>query len=983
MRMGPVFDSLVFVSLVLGTPALGQPGTPPPVELKGLTYGAEFFPGAKYDGAVATPDSVLGFRVGERPARHGQIEAVVKAIAATSARAKLFEYATTHEGRKLYYLVLASEENIKRLDELKAAYGKLSDPRSVSAAEGDRLASELPALAWMAYCIHGDEMSGSDASLALAYHLAAGTDESVTGLLKDVVVVIDPLMNPDGRDRCITSIAEARTKQPAVDDQSIMHTGVWPSGRMNHYLFDMNRDWLFGTQPETRGRIEAATAWHPHFFMESHEMGSQDTFLFSPPREAINGHIPKNVLKWWKRTETDHGAAFDAKGWRYYTGEWNDEWYPGYSGSWGNYRSAIGMLYEQANSMTDGVRRADGTIEPYRESVHKQLVASVSNITTVAKNRKELLKDYVESRRENVAADGPYGKKCFAIVPNGNDARLIAFHDLMTLQGIEVKGLAGPFKASGTDRLGREFKDREFPAGTLLVSTRQPEGRWAAASMEFDPRLKDEFLLEERKELMRFGRSKMYDITGWSVPLLWDLDCVELEMDVPADASKAVVLAGRLPSMPQKPEAKVGFVIDGADDRSVIAAARLMESGVRVRLAQKPFTFGEANFARGSVVVTRKDNGEFAGDLVKAVGKVATDAHIRCVGIDTGLGVGDLPDLGGENFQLLEEPKIAIIGREPVSPYSFGESWYYIDHVLGARATVLNSAAIGYVDLRRYNVLVAPEGSGELLKNSGDAIKQWVKTGGTLIAIGDAAGVVATEAYGLASARTLPDVLTKTEDYAITVLREWEGRNPVMDLKGVWSHTAPTEIEYPWVNGGGEKPSEDEIKRRDAWKSVFMPQGAVVSTRVDDRSFLTFGCSADMPVLAMGGTVLMATGGVNAPVRLGTFVPAPEQKAEPASADAQKKEGDKAEEKPAPRVGWSLLPKGQELRLRLSGLLWPEAADRLANSAYLTREGVGNGQVILFASSPTFRAGARGTARLFTNAVIYGPGCGASHAIRP
>jgi zinc carboxypeptidase len=226
---------------------------PQPTPLPGLAYDVPFFPNAKNDPNVPTPDSLLGFPVGSRPATHAQIEAVVKALAAKSPRCKLFEYGKTHEGRALYYLVIASEANLNRLDSLKADLAKLADPRKVSKEEGDRLAANLPAVAWMAYVIHGDEMSGSDASMAVAYHLAAGIDADVTNLLENLVVIIDPLMNPDGRDRFLTMMAQNRTVQPSVDDQSLLHSGFWPSGRMNHYLFDMNRDYIFATQPETRG----------------------------------------------------------------------------------------------------------------------------------------------------------------------------------------------------------------------------------------------------------------------------------------------------------------------------------------------------------------------------------------------------------------------------------------------------------------------------------------------------------------------------------------------------------------------------------------------------------------------------------------------------------------------------------------------------------------------------------------------------------
>ncbi len=944
----------------------------PPTPLPGLVYDEPFFPGANHNPAIPAPDSILGFRVGERPATHAQIEAVCKALAESSPRVRLFEYARSHENRALYYLAISSEQTIRELDRVKADAARLADPRAVTAAEGDRLADTLPAVAWMAYAIHGDEMSGADAALAAAYHLAACTDDDVTSLLASLVVIIDPLMNPDGRDRTVRAIAENRTAQPNVDDQSLIHSGHWPGGRTNHYLFDLNRDWIFGAHPETRGRIAAAAAWRPHYFMESHEMGSLDTFLFMPPREPMNPNIPANVHKWLPRFADDLGAAFDARGWRYYTGEWNEEWYPGYSGAWGGLRGAIENLYEQASIQTDAVRRPEGTLESYRESVHKQLVSTMANLTTLAANRREVLRDFLAVRRGAVAPEGPYARRTFAVVPGANITRTRAFTDLMTLQGFEVHAASREFRASGRDRLGREVQDRAFPAGTILVANRQPEASLIAAMLEFDPRMTPEFLNEERRELLRFGRSRLYDVTAWNITMLYDLDSYELATGLPDGAA---------PYTPPAPaagatntDAPVAFVIDGADDRSVAAAGRLMERDLRVRVADKPFRFDGREFARGSVVVTRKDNTAFTGHLVKAVDEVAAAAGVAAIGVASGMGPGDLPDLGGEHFVLLETPRIAVFGREPFSAYGFGEAWRQIDLVLGLRASYLNANTAGFDDLRRYNVIVLPAGGARALKNHTDTLKTWVESGGTLIAIGSTAAALASET-GIGAARLLPDVITKLDDHRQAIVREWEGRSATVDPGAVWSYSPPTSVTYPWLIGeAGDKPGEDEARRRDAWRALFSPQGSIVAGRVDDRSWLTAGCADYLPVMYNTDYVFIATGSVRAPIRLGAILPgAPEPRPET--------EKESTDEMPAP--GWTLAPPGHELRLRMSGLLWPEAADRIAHSAYVTREPVGSGQVILFATSPTFRAASLGTARVFSNAVVYGPGMGASHPVKP
>jgi hypothetical protein len=959
---------------------------PQPSPLPGLAYEEPFFPNAKNDPGVPTPESLLGFPVGSRPATHAQIETVFKALGAKSPRCKLVEYGKTHEGRALYYMVIASPANLNRLDALKADLAKLADPRKVSKEEGDRLAATLPAVAWMAYVIHGDEMSGSDAALAVAYHLAAGMDAEVTNLLADLVVIIDPLMNPDGRDRFLAMQAQNRTVQPSVDDQSLLHTGVWPEGRMNHYLFDMNRDWIFATQPETRGRLRAVGEWNPHYFMESHEMESQSTFLFLPAREAINLNQPDNVRKWEVEFAKDQAAAFDARGWRYYNGEWNDDWYPGYSSSWSALRGSVANLYEQAGIGTDAVRREEGTLETYREAVHKQLVSSMANLAFLAKNRQAVLADFLAEKRKCVGPDANIPAHTFAVLPSANATRQRRFLDLMALEGFEVYAAGESFTAQGKDRLGREIKEMRFPAGTLLIPARQPLARLLNAMLEFDPHTIPQFLTDERRDLLRFGRSRIYDITGWSLPMLFDVPAFDIPTGLPAEAQPKPV------SVPVPAEApitnsdtSVAFVIDGADDASVAAAGRLQERGAWVRVADKPFQFDNREFARGSVIVARKDNANFAGNLTGAVSNVCAELSLTAIGVRTGYGPGDLPDLGGEHFILLKPPRIAIFGREPIEPYSYGAAWYLIDHVLGLRASYLDAHNLSHTDLRRYNVLVLPDGANaDSLKNDMEPLKDWVTAGGTLVAIGSSAAVFARETNGLGATRQLPDVLGKMDDYRQAVVREWEARQTTPDPAKVWAFSPPTEVIYPWLIGeGDDKAKEEDLKRRDSWRAIFMPAGALLAGRVDDRSWLTAGCGEYVPLIYSGRTVLLAPPTVLAPVRLGFFTPAPSKPPEAAASAASAGSKDKKKDDTKPAPGWTLAPPGFEMRLRMSGLLWPEAADRLANAAYVTRESVGAGQLILFTSDPTFRGAALGTSRIFANAITLGPGMGASEPIKP
>ncbi|MHC4845688.1 MAG: M14 family zinc carboxypeptidase, partial [Planctomycetota bacterium] len=269
-----------------------------------LDYMAPFFPGASYDGSIPTPDEILGVRHASRLSHHAEILACFERWAEVSPRVDLKRFGTTFEGRPLVRAVITSPANLARLDEIKADLARLAHADGLSDAGGRELLARTPPVAWMAYSIHGDELSGSDAAVALGYHLVASTDEAVVQLLDDVVVVIDPCQNPDGRERII-AMTEQGTGYVANLDYASMARGRWPWGRGNHYLFDMNRDWITGVLPETRARWAEARSFHPQLLIDAHEMGDLDTYLFYPQNQPHNPWLPTSLDRWQEAFAAD------------------------------------------------------------------------------------------------------------------------------------------------------------------------------------------------------------------------------------------------------------------------------------------------------------------------------------------------------------------------------------------------------------------------------------------------------------------------------------------------------------------------------------------------------------------------------------------------------------------------------------------------------------------------------------------------------
>jgi hypothetical protein len=928
-----------------------------------------------YDPAIPTPDSILGFPVGQRTATPAQIVEAITAWSAASERAIAVEYARTHEGRPLYYVMISSPENLARADEIQADLARLANPSGLSESEADAIIARTPAISWMAYSIHGNETSGADSALAAIYHLAASTSQDVQDLLANQIVLIDPSMNPDGRARFVRSLEQHRGVSPNVDDQSLLHSGFWPYGRTNHYFFDLNRDFFYLVHPETRGRVKAINQWHPQLIIDGHEMGSQGTFLFSPAREPVNRNLPPQMKKWGGIFARDQSDAFDTHAWPYYSGEWNDNLYAGYS-SYAGFRGSLFILYEQARTAEDGIRLQQGTVRTYQESVHHQLVSTMANLTSLARYSKDMYRDNLADRRLVISSSSPYANISYAVLPTANNSRLQAFIERLQAQGIEILRADQDLAVhNATNMMGQSLPSTVLPAGTLIIPNRQAEARLLAAILEFDAKINDETLVAERQELFRDGDSTMYDTTAWNLEMMYGLETLRIPEFI--DNGVSPYQASPLPPAVAGSASPIAWIADGADDASVGFAARLMEQGARVRAIDKAITLGDQSFSRGSVMVSVNDNRKFRGDLPALVEATAREMRLTATGIDEGLGSGDLPDIGGRHFVLLEQPRIAILSRDGISPYSFGAIWHSIDSHLGIRHSHLDQAGFSDSDLRRYNVLVLPHRyEGELSDSELSALKTWVEAGGTLVAIQGSVPALVAEKTELSSVRLISDTFTDPAKYDLSLQREWLARSDVLqDPDQLRAHVAAREVSYPWGKKDKDKDADEKaLKKQDDWQAVFMPQGAMLAGQVDQKHWLTFGAAETLPVLYGNAPVLMSDDGSSAAVRMGVL--------EPVSSSGWKalifdNEGENW------KLGWATIPAGQDIQLRMSGLLWPEAGQRIANSAYLTRESRGHGQIILFAGQPVFRGATLGTNRLLLNALVYGPGLGAQMVVTP
>ena len=909
-----------------------------------------------YIDSVDHPNEFLDFDYATRVATPEQITSALKSWANQSDRLKVIEYARSHENRPLHAVFISSPENLKNLNSIKDKISQLADARITNDRKAKTLINELPAVAWMAYSIHGNETSGADAALGVIYHLIASKDDDILELLDDMVIIVDPVMNPDGRARFAKNLEQYRGTAPNYDDQSLIHTGDWPYGRTNHYYYDLNRDWVYLTQPETQGRVALINEWKPQILVDAHEMGAQDTFMTGPAREPINKNVDYDLIKWGNVFAKDQGNEFDRRNWRFYTGEWHEDLYPGYS-FYVAFRGTLGILYEQSRMAEDGVRRPEGTIQSYKESVHHQFVSTMINLDTLKNNSKSMYEDYWDGRKYNVSSNSKYSNRSYVVLANDNNGRINALAEKLKAQDIEIYKNNKPINVSNAlKQNGVTVNEYTIPTGSMIIPNNQPEAPLVSAILEFDAEIDDEVLIEEKQKRIKNGSSIMYDTTAFNFTMMFGLPAIT----VPQDLKDNLTNWTPSPESLEINQDAVIWAVDGKDDRSVAFAARLLEQNVQVRIIDKNSTLSGHDLSRGSVAVIAMDNPSYK-NLHKTIKTVATDLDISVVSIESGFGPKELPDWGGRHFRLLKKPQIAILSHSGFSSYDVGVSWWSLDHHLGIRHSQLNSSLTGYGDLRRYNTIILPSGNPDLSDYAKNTLMDWVKQGGTLIANNRSTRTIISS-DGMGSVKSLNTTFDKSKSYNIDLMREIYSLEDNIDISDANDNKVDTEITYPWETSDVTYTKE-QLEMRDKWQSTLMPSGAIVSARADSENWLTFGAEDVVPVLYGNYPILMTGGNSTAALRIGELIP---------NKDSKTK-----------TINWSQIPSGYDLNVRMSGLVWPEASQRIANSAYLTREKIGKGQIILFSGEPNFRGSARGTNRLWLNAVIYGSGLGTNPLVNP
>ncbi|MFN7959357.1 MAG: M14 family zinc carboxypeptidase [Holophagaceae bacterium] len=738
--------------------------------------------------------------LGQRYTSHEALLAYVRALAAAAPdRVRLSVLNTTEEGREQPFLVITSPANLKRLEEWKTLNAKLAEPRTCSEDEAKRIAETSPVFLWLGYSVHGSEVSGSEAALAVAYHFAAARSPEVLKQLDQVVLLMDLTQNPDGRARHLQGVAEASTPFNADDPADAQNTPRWPHARFNHRLFDLNRDWAWQTQGETRAKTAAILQWSPQVVADFHEMWPETSYYFPPTMQPIHEALPKALsVRWQAAFGQGVARAFDARGWAYFSRDVFDLFYPGYGDSWPTFQGAVGMTFEVAGQGGLAYRRLDGEVLTLEGRIQRHTAASLATVATAAAGRQALLLDFQKARRDQVALGDRAGAFLFA---EGEDpARASQLAELLERNGIEVLRTAAELSTSGLEPIGLA-QAAGLPAGSYLVPLDQPRGALAQALLEGEARM---------------GPKPTYDITAWSLPVAFH---------VPAWRTKTrpkVATAARTEApLPALPEAGWGYLLPSGCEGVERTLATLLREGFRATALAEPARFQDRKLDAGTVILRKSGNPPGLRARLEALARL----HRHPVLPTDTAQMASGPDLGSNRTLILKAPRIAVLMDRPADATAFGALAHTLTEA-GLPFVQLRTHRLGATPLARFThlILVDDEAQGrawqQTLGEGGAAkLKAWIAEGGNLLAFQGGA------AYASRAG------LTPTGYHLLARAAE-EARLKEKDPKREAPKADPADLVRPWN------------KREDRALEESIP-GAFLKVRVDGSHPLAWGLHAE------------------------------------------------------------------------------------------------------------------------------------------
>lgn len=718
---------------------------------------------------VPSPAAYLQYSPGSRFTPYFRVTGYFEEVARHTSSVRLETYGQTYEGRPLMLAVVASPENMAQLDRIRE--------HNLQLTKGGGQTSG-PVIIWLSYNVHGNEAVSTEAAMKTLYALL--TEKKA--LLQHAVVIIDPCLNPDGRERYVNFYNAVHSKNADATPFAREHYEPWPGGRSNHYYFDLNRDWAWQTQIESQQRLAQYNRWMPQVHVDFHEQGVDAPYYFAPAAEPLH-----DVVTAWQRDFQvqigKHNATyFDARGWLYFTKEQFDLFYPSYGDTYPMYNGAIGMTYEQGGSGRAGLAiiNREGDTLTLADRMEHHYTTGIATIEVSAANAEKLVSEfarYFADARTNPAGD----YKTYVVKAAGNPEKLEMLAALLRRNEIDAGFATGNSNADGFNYFTGKTEHFNIEKGDLVVSAFQPRSNLVRVLFEPVSRLTD---------------SVTYDITAWAMPYAYGLPAYAVKQRLqPAVSDAPAEIAGEDASGGNA----YAYLAPWNSTKDLKFLAALLNRNVRVRYAEQAFSLNGHTYPSGTLIITKAGN-EALGSVIPAL---AVQMGVRLVKVPTGF-VDKGADFGSDKIRFIRKPKVAVMAGDGVSSLGMGEIWHFFERQIDYPVTVLNSNSLYNVNWKDLDVLILPDGRYHALSDKAvaDRLKDWVQGGGKLIALEDAVSQLAEGDWGFK--------LKKEEEK-----KEDEKKDPYQDLK-------------PYANRERESVSQ------------FIP-GAIYKVAMDKTHPLAFG----------------------------------------------------------------------------------------------------------------------------------------------
>lgn len=856
-------------------------------------YAESFLPDIAYNNVTPTINLSFGYEAGEELTTSADITQYLHALQKVHAdKMQVLQYGKSWQGRPLHYAVVSSPENMAKLEDIKARYQRFTDPRQVNKAQMQKELAGLPAIVWLGYGVHGNEVSSPDAALQVLYHLlGAENDALVTKVLERVIILVDPIQNPDGREKFIHYFNNNRGPQPDSHPLSAERNEGWANGRTNHYLFDMNRDWAAMTQPETQGRVSVLTDWLPMVAVDVHEFGTDYTYYFTPEADPYNPYITDMQKQSLEIIGKNNAKWFDKNDWRYFTREIYDAFFPGYGAGWPVFYGALGMTYEQASPRGLIARNKIGETFTYRDAVERHFVASISTLEAVADNKALLLERFWQYRNSAVN-EGKNGQYRQLLLPRAADAyntdRLVS---LLVAQGIEIQQAETDFKSC----------KQSYARGDYLIDLAQPHYRMIRNYLDKHVPMEDDFIAIQ-EDLKRLHKNHvLYDVTAWSKTLTHNVPVNWCEKQASVDSigvteQSPIATPFKAPKVTDK--GSLAWLIDWQDTGSALFLVSALNAGIEVWSSDKAFSQGERHFQKGTLIIRQNQK---TPDLATKLAKLAAQFNVSLSPTDSSW-VDSGVNFGSQHVVKMKRPKIALAWDRPTRSYAAGDARFVFERELNMPVTAIATRHLAGADLNEFDVLILPDGAGYqryFLEADIQTLKVWLQQGGVVLAFGRSIDFLSANGLSALTA----------EENAI------DGNNASGPVEGALLIKSAAQFEQVQV----------------APNRVMEPfPGVILEAQVNQQHWMTVGITRPIYTIATGNKTY-----------------------QPLNRDQ----------------GVNLAWYSDAENVLAGGYLWQGYRQQLAFKPFVTIENQGEGMIVSFVESPTFRSQMPGLQLLLVNAL--------------